>query len=166
MHVAPFICYQHTKGKRMTYNRRTIMLEAWEIVRGFVRKGDKRTIPQLRSQALKSAWYSARQALFVARRVESQLQVQVELEERLKAGTSWTSTPSALVLSGRQPTGTGSARATNETQTAPPSSGSTSGAFRTSRGWWWQVVSPGLNDLSYRSLHNLDGEKHARQLEA
>lgn len=66
----------------MTYNRRMIMLEAWETVRRLQRRGDKRTVFQLLGHALRSAWYSAKVALRIARQSQQHLKADADLEAR------------------------------------------------------------------------------------
>lgn len=64
----------------MTYDRRAIMHEAWEIVRRFVRKQDTRSIRQLLSHALKQAWYRAHVNLQIAHQAELRRNTQAQLE--------------------------------------------------------------------------------------
>ncbi|HBZ45308.1 MAG TPA: hypothetical protein DEO85_14925 [Maritimibacter sp.] len=62
----------------MTYDRKAIMTEAWEIVRRFLGNGE--TLAQLLSRALKAVWWSARQKMRVAQSVEASMAAKRKLE--------------------------------------------------------------------------------------
>jgi hypothetical protein len=62
----------------MTYDRKAIMIEAWEIVRRFLGNGE--TLRGLLSRALKLAWETARRAAEVAKALQTRKQAQEQLE--------------------------------------------------------------------------------------
>jgi hypothetical protein len=62
----------------MTYDRKAIMIEAWEIVRRFLGNGE--TLRGLLSRALKLAWETARRAAEVTTALQARREAQEQLE--------------------------------------------------------------------------------------
>ena len=61
------ICYQHSKAIAMRYDRSKIMQDAWAIARRFA--GNSETWGQRLARALKSVWWSVKEAARIARAV-------------------------------------------------------------------------------------------------